>query len=245
MALWPLWPAPLGGRKYCATTSRQVIQRTCVSQVSKSEFEWQESVVKAAVDKATAALSARLPYIKPLAMARSGASYHISCKTGEGVSELRTALIAFAERLPFYGELLPANWLRVRQGYMRAACNPVFLSLRSCPQADSLHVVVHEPLGPWCVLATSVSCRLRSISCALGILAPRVWECQSLFRLTSFLCNVSTFHACCLQALGFWNNDTFLAPCCQVPHRTSGSCLDSLFMTPSCLPNRDRNMCYT
>ncbi len=90
--------------------------QTMTQQVSDSEFEWQANVVKNVVHEAAAALTSRLPHIKPLIIAQDGLSYHVSCQSGAGVPALRNRLIDIAQDLPFYGELLPVSWLHARDG---------------------------------------------------------------------------------------------------------------------------------
>lgn len=116
-----LWKKVSGGRVVLLATHADEMRGGCGGE----EMVWQSSVVARLVEDASASLAEKYPYLPPLVVGSKGrhgcspGGWHVSSKTGEGIEVLRRGLVKTAISLPFYGELLPTNWSRVREEMRR------------------------------------------------------------------------------------------------------------------------------
>lgn len=85
------------------------------------ELAWQSALMTKIIDELSVSLADKYPYMAPLVLGgskRPGAGpggWSVSTTKGDGMKALKKGLIKTAVSLPTYGELLPRNWLRVRE----------------------------------------------------------------------------------------------------------------------------------
>lgn len=92
-----------------------VLVATHIDCATPEEVDEQCAAVKEVVRRIQERQAVTMKDVPPLRVYNAGESLRINNMTGEGVAELRRTLVKIAEGLDFYGEVIPASYVRLRQ----------------------------------------------------------------------------------------------------------------------------------